>query len=490
MRRLGFASVPLVVAMFICGCLGAQPHRTPRLVLLYATCSLNRQYLSAHNDAVFFTPNLGRFAQEAAVFRAHATETGLSGTDFASIFAGVQADRHGVFKHPQELDDGLYLIFEAFRRAGFDTFYWGGHPMAAAKLRYAQGVPSRNAFARPLTAGDEDFRVVLSRLRRDRSYRALVVTAFTVTHSPYRLDDARALKRDYPRETADVTDEDLVRYHRLYKNNSVPFQTRFDDTVKNLELSKRDISKLAAVVELAYEGGVHRLDGMFGAVWNLLREYRVDSDAVIAFTADHGETLYREDRPFKWTHGPDLAPEVITVPLMIRWPGVVRPRTVDGVTRSIDVYPTLAGLARVSIPEEAGIQGQNLAPALRDGKELPRLRGLSHGTLRQWSFFVPDLIENIWAAERVGDLLYTWRRERSQWRLDVRRIAAATNAETPLHPSPLRDDRVSSELWAYRERMIGASHRGQPAQARSKEEELGRLDEETTEVLKSLGYIE
>jgi hypothetical protein len=49
---------------------------------------------------------------------------------------------------------------------------------------------------------------------------------------------------------------------------------------------------------------------------------------------------------------------------------------------------------------------------------------------------------------------------------------------------------VSSDLWAYRERLVAAFRRKSPSEAKSKEEELGRLSEEDREVLKSLGYIE
>jgi arylsulfatase A-like enzyme len=479
-----------LAATLLCAFSGAPPPASPRLVLLYATCSLNRDYLSPYDEHVFFTPNLGRFAREAAVFRSHQNEAGLSGTDFAAIFSGVQADDHGVFSHPRKLEDDLFLIFEAFRRAGFDTFYWAGHPMATAALNYGQGVPASNVFARPLTAADEDFRSVLNHLRRDSGYRALVVTAFTVTHGPYRIDNARALEKAYPKETAGISDADLRHYHTLYKENFVPLQTRFDETVRRLSLSQQDVSKLAAVLKLAYEGGVHLLDALFGAVWRTVGEYGLDRNSVIAFTADHGETLYAKDRRFKWTHAPDLQPEVITVPLMIRWPAVVRPRAIHEVTRSIDVYPTLAGLARVALPREAGVRGQDLSASLRGERPVPRLRAYSHGTLRQWSFFVPDVIENTWAAERVGDRLYTWRPEGSRWLLEVQDLGKVGGEASSLDLSDPESRAVAANLRDYHERLMAAYRNFYPEEARSKEEALGRISEEHKEVLKSLGYIE
>ena len=63
----------------------------PRLVLLYATCSVNRDFLSPYNAAVDFTPELAEFPRGGSVFLRHWSEAGQSGIAFASIFSGTQA---------------------------------------------------------------------------------------------------------------------------------------------------------------------------------------------------------------------------------------------------------------------------------------------------------------------------------------------------------------------------------------------------------------
>jgi hypothetical protein len=82
----------------------------PRLVVLYATCTLSRHYLGPYNPDVSFTPALDAFAEEGTVFSRHQTESGQSGVAFASLFSGTQADRHGVYRHPWWLDDESFLI--------------------------------------------------------------------------------------------------------------------------------------------------------------------------------------------------------------------------------------------------------------------------------------------------------------------------------------------------------------------------------------------
>jgi arylsulfatase A-like enzyme len=78
-------------------------HKQPRLVLLIATCTVNKDYLSPYNANVSTTPFWEHFAREALVFENHYSETVQSGVANASIFSGNQATRHGVFTHPQFL---------------------------------------------------------------------------------------------------------------------------------------------------------------------------------------------------------------------------------------------------------------------------------------------------------------------------------------------------------------------------------------------------
>lgn len=68
--------------------------RRPRLVILYATCSLNRDYLQPYDPAVGFTPNLAGFGAGAVVFDRHDTEAGQSRIAFASLFSGDHAMDH------------------------------------------------------------------------------------------------------------------------------------------------------------------------------------------------------------------------------------------------------------------------------------------------------------------------------------------------------------------------------------------------------------
>jgi arylsulfatase A-like enzyme len=469
---------------------------TPRLVLLYATCSLNKDFLSPYDPSIAYTPSLDRFKYHALVFNKHHTETGQSGVAFASIFSGTQATHHGVFSHPTRMADGPLLIAEAFKEAGYETFAFLHHGMASAMLNYAQGVSGENAHSAPLQAENQEFRRVLQRLRKDREYRAFIVTNFTVTHGPYK---GRWLGRfcgQYPPECearADLADFD--KYRLLYGNNHLKLSWDFAEAVDQLELSAVDIERLIEVTELLYKADVYRLDRMFGEVVETIKYHGLLEESLIAFTSDHGEIHYRDNAFFRWTHGRQLAPEDLNVPFILAGPssGVV-PGTYDSVSRSIDVFPTLAGLSGVSVGDLDGF-GVDLSQAARGQQPPPELLAFSHTDLidehhwrrnrnyKQLATLFPEQIpELMWVAVRKGDLFFKIRRvDGRHWRRSVFHLALDPGETKDLYdPVSVEQRGMFEMLEEYKARMVEAAHGAGGTIPR----------EEALELLRSLGYIE
>jgi len=78
-------AVLLILAFFVTRGALQLSIETPRLVVLYATCSLNKDFLSPYNAEIRFTPHLDKIKDRSLVFLRHQTEAGQSGPSFASI---------------------------------------------------------------------------------------------------------------------------------------------------------------------------------------------------------------------------------------------------------------------------------------------------------------------------------------------------------------------------------------------------------------------
>ena len=486
------------IALILASCSRLAESPAPRLVILYATCTVNKDYLSPYKPSIQYTPNLKRFADHATVFTRHHTEAGQSGISFASILTGSQADHHQVYRHPTKLPEDLLLIPEFFVANGYEAFFWSDHPMASAELDYGQGVPGSNVFEGDFLMGDDPrFQRILKRLEEDEHYKAFLLTAFSQTHGPYKKTDLGEFLARFPEEQHGLTPSDIPRLSRIYEQHLHQLQFNFPETVKRLGLTPQRIEELGAVVELIYKSRIFRLDQLFGHVVEQVRKAGLMDESVIVFTADHGEILYREEAHIKWEHGNVLLPEVLNVPLIVHAPSRLENlNRWDRVTRSVDVFPTLAGLSMLSAPEAAGIEGVDLVPGMLGEEEAPELLAYSHTTLpvefmleerRTWTLlstlFPNEDERDMWTAIRDGDDFYRWRHfGGGEWAFEAYDLAADPLATRNLYDEDDPAHRAMAErLRDYKTRLIDGIERD-PSVEPTVDDVEARL--------RSLGYVE
>jgi arylsulfatase A-like enzyme len=102
------------------------------------------------------------------------------------------------------------------------------------------------------------------------------------------------------------------------------------------------------------------VDEAVAAVVRALRETGQLADTYLIFTSDNGFHMgHHRLEPGKYTpYEPD-----VRVPLLVRGPGVPAGATAAALTSSVDLAPTIAGLAGAALPFDA--DGRSLVPVLR-----------------------------------------------------------------------------------------------------------------------------
>lgn len=512
LKRLGYSGGMLVSPLFwLAGCSSEKKKEKtrPRLVLTYATCSVATSHLSPYNGRIGYTPNLGQFGAESAVFTKHQTEAGLSSIAYASIVSGCQADRHGVFENLHQIDDSINLITASFVENGYEVYFWDGHPMASMQMGYARGVPPENRIPSLLSADDSRFGGILERLYSDKQYRAFILTTGTVVHNPYcaHYEDPRNFDPDtLPSEFEVVatTHEEFQEYVSIYFREQLHFklQYNFRETVRELGLNREEEATFTRVIEYLYKCGVHRSDKLFGDIINKLHLSNLLDESLIVFTSDHGETMNRDNTFFKFCHGHQLTPEVLTVPCIVRAPSLgVKPAKHSFVSRSIDVFPTIAGLCSLHIPEKQEPAGIDLSSSITRQVPPPNLSAYSHTGL------VPEIVikdpgyrttllyklfprrdpELSWVSVRIGDMVFKLAKsgpDPEEIGPLVFDLAKDPEERVNLFEGTERGhQKIFNELRQYKENLISACRR------RYSDMAPGMQEDERLEKLKSLGYI-
>jgi arylsulfatase A-like enzyme len=115
------------------------------------------------------------------------------------------------------------------------------------------------------------------------------------------------------------------------------------------------------LVRAAYDQCIRYVDHAIGEALACLDDLGIADETLVLAMGDHGESLTEHDIYFEH-HG--LYEPTLRVPLMLRWPGRIAPKTrIPALVQHSDILPTLLEAADLPIPE--GVEGKSLWPLLK-----------------------------------------------------------------------------------------------------------------------------
>lgn len=159
-------------------------------------------------------------------------------------------------------------------------------------------------------------------------------------------------KKAFEREVGRLTPEQRKAWDAVY----VPMNEEFKKQYPNM--SQTDLMKWRYQRYMQdYLGSIAAVDEGVGKVLDYLDENGLAENTIVVYTSDQGFYLGEHG----WFDKRFIYDESFKTPLMVRWPGVIAPESVNTqMVQNLDFAPTFLAAAGVDIPSD--IQGENLIP--------------------------------------------------------------------------------------------------------------------------------
>lgn len=352
----------------------------PKPNIVYVFCDQLRQAaVGCYEQDPVLTPNLDRFAAQSLVLTHCVSNQPVCSPHRGMLFSGQYPLRTGLYANCNtlrdcELSDETRCLSDVFADAGYSLGYIGKLHLHKPRPPYEAGEGPRrdgvvwDAFTPP-GRGRHGFDFWHSYGCCDKHLDPHYWTGETgaevrVDPHEWSVKHEADVAIDYLRN-ADGRHRDGGKpfllmvshnpphppYSSVPQRYIGPFEGRSIDQLLNRPNVRTEGDPQAARQHAAhYFAAVHGIDEQFGRILDALDELALADETIVIFTADHGEMLHSHGLMQKnvWYD------ESLLVPWLIRWPGRVRPGRDDLLFGSVDICPTLLGLAGLAeqIPGE------------------------------------------------------------------------------------------------------------------------------------------
>ncbi len=359
-----------LLALFAMVSLSAAEPGRPNVILILAD-DLGYGDLSCYGQKHFHTPRIDSLAEQGVKFTqfyAGSTVCAPSRcalmTGFHTGHAAIRGNRwNAATRSDWPLPDESVTVAKVFKNAGYATGLFG---------KWGLGAPES-----PLKQGFDEFFGYSVQVDAHNYY------------PPFLYDGTEKIPMDGKTYSHDLIEDRALAF--LRKNKDKPFFCYIPVTIPHAAMqvpeeyvapwrekfaSYEDIrAKYSSAAEVrnpvaAFPGMITRLDETVGKILDTLKELDIDENTIVFFTSDNGphkegghdSTLFESYGPLRGFKR-DLTEGGIRVPLLVRWPAVVKgPVVSDHVGAFWDFLPTVCEL--VGQPEPEGIDGVSFAPTL------------------------------------------------------------------------------------------------------------------------------
>ncbi|KFC72711.1 Arylsulfatase A family protein precursor [Bosea sp. LC85] len=327
--------------------------RKPNIVVIFGD-DIGIPQISAYTMGMmgYRTPNIDRIAQEGAIFTdSYGQQSCTAGR--ASFILGQEPFRTGLLTigmpgDPHGIQDWMPTIADVMKTQGYATGQFGKNHLGDRD----EHLPTRHGFDEffgnlyHLNAEEEPEGYFYPKdpdFKRKFGPRGVIKSS-----ADGRIEDTGPLNT----KRMETVDEEFLAGAKDFVDRQVkanrPFFLWFNSTRMHVftHLKKESMGKTGKGI---HADGMVEHDGMVGELLKQLDDLRIADNTIVVYTTDNGAELalwpdgamtpFKSEKGTTWEGG-------MRIPMMVRWPGVIKPGTQYNDTISlIDWFPTLCAAA-------------------------------------------------------------------------------------------------------------------------------------------------
>ncbi len=338
--------------------------------------------ISAYGSRVNATPQLDRLAREGMLFRNAFVTNSICTPSRAAILTGLYSHKNGVPVF-NRFDGSQPTVAKLLQAAGYHTgivgkWHLGSDPTGFDRWEI---LPGQGVYVDPVlytASGETTYRgryvsdvitdLGIEFIRdRPRNKPFFLMLHHKAPHRAWTPDEPHRREfagREIP-EPPTLFDDYATRTDALRENRQ---RVADDLTANDLKqdppagLSGRDLVRFKYQRYMQdYLACVQSVDDNLGRLLGFLKQSGLDADTIVVYTSDQGFFLGDHgmyDKRFMYEAS-------LRTPLLVRWPGVVRPGSqAAAMALNVDFAPTFLDAAGVAVPPS--MQGRSLLPVLRE----------------------------------------------------------------------------------------------------------------------------
>ena len=312
----------VLVCTGLLGCASESAPDAPQNLLVIAVDTLRADALGIYGAPDERSPHIDSLGKAGIVFESAVSHASWTLPSFAATLTSTYTSTNGCWTFEARLPESFETLPEVFQAAGFETYGIASHIFFNQKYGLQQGFDS--------------FDESLGHRANEAGWEPL--TSPKVSERAVDWIEARA-GSEQPW---------LLWLH--YFDPHIPYY---------------DHAKAAGLGAVAdertrYESEIQFTDRFVGEVLAALESSGFGANTAVLFLSDHGEAFYEHEDVRRHSHS--LFQEELRVPLLLKVPGL-EPRRVAGLTRTVDLMPTLLELFRLKA-KPGQMVGRSLLPSL------------------------------------------------------------------------------------------------------------------------------